>query len=83
MQTTSYQNQTRYPSTKVSGPFEQLSDNNASDNGLMIVVVNKKISEVILTLGNDTILMAFQINTHYNTSARDGAFCHINRAWAL
>ena len=36
------------------------------------VAVNKQISEVILMLGNDAILVAYQINACYNTYARDG-----------
>ena len=39
------------------------------------VAVNKQILEVILMPGNDVILVAYQINAHYNTYARDGA-CH-------
>ena len=56
-------------------------NNNASDDGLFLsasVAVNKQILEVIITLGNDAILMGYQINIHYNTCARDSAFCHIN-----
>ena len=39
-------------------------------------LINK--SRVILTLGNNAILIAYQINTRYNTYAHDGALCHIN-----
>ena len=63
------------PSTKVSWLFDELSDNNASDDGLSLstsVAVNKQISEVIFMPGNDGILVAYQINTHYNTYAHDG-----------
>ena len=42
------------------------------------VAVNKQISEVILTPGNNTIFVAYQINARYNTHARDGAFHGIN-----
>ena len=61
--------------------FGKLSDNNASDDGLSLsasVAVNKQISEVILTPGDNAILVVFQINARYNTYARDGAFCSIN-----
>ena len=34
---------------------------------------------MILTLGNDAILMSYQINVHYNTYAHDSAFHHINK----
>ena len=44
----------------------------------MKVAVNKQILEVILTLGNDVTLVAYQINARYNTYVHDGAFCHIN-----
>ena len=46
-----------------------------SDNGLSLsvsVAVNKQILEVILTPGNDAILVVYQINAHYNTYACDG-----------
>ena len=52
-----------------------------SDDSLSLsatVAVNKQILEVILTPGNDAILVAYQINAHYNTYACDGAFRHIN-----
>ena len=65
----------------VSWLFDELSNTNASNNGLSLslsVAVNEQISEVILMLGNDAILMACQINVPYNTYARDGAFCYIN-----
>ena len=55
--------------------------NYASDDGLSLsasVAVNKPISEVIPTLGNDVIPAVYQINTCYNTYAHDGAFCCIN-----
>ena len=42
------------------------------------VLVNKQISEMILMLGNNVILMEYQINARYATYARDGAYCHIN-----
>ena len=63
----SHQKQTRHPSTKNFLLIHELS-NNASDDGLSLsasVVVNKEISEVIIMLGNDTILVAYQINTRY------------------
>ena len=75
------QEQTCCPSTKVSWLFDELSDNNASDDGLSLsasVAVNKQISEVIPTPGNGAILVVYQINAHYNTYARDGAFRRIN-----
>ena len=77
---TSHQKQTRHPSIKVSWPFNKLSDNNASDDELSLsanVAVNKQILEVILMLGNDAILMAYQINTRYNTYACNDTFRHI------
>ena len=52
----SHQKQTRHPSTKVAWRFEELFDNNASDNGLSLsasVAVNKQILEVILTPDKD------------------------------
>ena len=55
---------------KVSWLFDELSDNNASDNGLSLsasVAVNKQILEVIPMPGNDAILVVYQINAHYNT----------------
>ena len=72
---------TRRPSTKVSWLFDELSDNNASDDGLSLsahVAVNKQISEVISMPGNDAILVVYQINACYNTNARDGTFCRVN-----
>ena len=78
---TSHRKRTRCPSIKASWQFDELSDNNVSDDELSLsvsVAVNKQILEVILMLGNDAILIAYQINTCYNTYARDGAFCHIN-----
>ena len=60
----------------VSWLFDKLSNNNASDDGLSLsvsVAVTKEILEVILMPGNDTILMAYQINTCYNTYASDEA----------
>ena len=66
---------------KVSWLFDELSGNNASDDGLSLsasVVVNKQILKVIPTPGNDVILVVYQINAHYNTYACDSAFCHIN-----
>ena len=45
-----------HPSTKVSWLFDELSDNNASDNGLSLsasVAVNKQISKMIPTPGNN------------------------------
>ena len=79
----SHQKQTRRPSTKVSWLFDELSDNNASDNGFSLsatAAVNKQISKVIFTLVDDSILMAYQINTRYNTYAHS-AMSVI--AWAL
>ena len=52
-----------------------------SNDGLSLsvsVAVNKQILEVILMPGNDAILMAYQINTCYNTYAHDGTFRRIN-----
>ena len=72
---TSHQKRTCRPSTKVSWLFDKLSDNYASDNGLSLSVsveVNKQISKVILTPGNNAILKAYQINARYNTYVRDG-----------
>ena len=46
-----------------------------SEDGLSLsasIAVNKQISEVIPTPGNDAILVVYQINAHYNTYARDG-----------
>ena len=66
---------------KLSWLFDELSDNNASDDGLSLsasVAVNKQILEVIPTPGNNAILVVYQINTHYNTYARDSAFRRIN-----
>ena len=77
----SHQKQTCHPSTKVFWPFDKLPDNNASDDGLSLsasVAVNKQILEVIPTPGNHAILVAYQINAHYNTYACDGVFCCIN-----
>ena len=42
--------------------FDELSDNNKSDDGLSLsvnIAVCKKILEVIITLGNDAILVAY------------------------
>ena len=66
----SHQKQTHCPSTKVSWLLDKLPDNNASDDGLSIsagVAVNKQILEVILALGNNAILVTYQINTRYDT----------------
>ena len=66
---------------QVSWLFDELSDNNASDNGVSLsasVVVNKQILKVILTPGNDAILMVYQINARYNTYADDGTLRYIN-----
>ena len=57
--------QTHHPST--TWLFDKLSYNNVSNDGLSLaasVAVNEQISEVILTLDNDAILVAYQINTH-------------------
>ena len=62
---TSHQKRTLCSSIKVSWLFNKFSDNNASDDRLSIamsVAVNEQISEVILTLGSDAILVAYQIN---------------------
>ena len=62
---------------KVSWLFDELYDNNASDDGLSLsasVAVNKEILEVIPTPGNDAMLVVYQINTCYNTYTRDGTF---------
>ena len=72
---------TRRPSTKVSWLFDELSDNNASDDGLSLstsVAVNKQISVVIPMPSNDAIFMIYQINAHYNTYSHDSTFCRIN-----
>ena len=69
--------QSRYtyePSETNSPPFnksflDELSNNNTSDDGLSLsasVAVNKQISEVILTPGNNAVLVAYQINAQYN-----------------
>ena len=61
--------------------FDELSDNNASDDGLSLsvsVAVNKQISEVILMLANKAILVVYQINACYNSYTCDCAFHHIN-----
>ena len=61
----SHQKRTLCSSIKVSWLLDELSDNNASDNGLSLamgVAVNEQISDVILTLRNDAILVAYQIN---------------------
>ena len=42
------------------------------------VTVNEEISEVIVTASDDTILVAYQINTRYNTYASNGTFRRIN-----
>ena len=68
-----------HPSIKVSGLFDELSDNNASDNGLSLslsasVAVNKQISEVIPTPHNDAIHVVYQINASCNTYACDSSF---------
>ena len=81
MQSISHQKWTCHPLTKVSWLFDELPDNNASDDGLSLsasVAVNKQTSKAILMLGNDAILVAYQINTCYNTYACDSAFHHIN-----
>ena len=57
---------THCPSTKVSWLFDELSNNNASNDRLSL--------SVIPTPGNNAILVVYQINTRYNTYARDGAF---------
>ena len=77
----SHQKRTRHPSAKVSWLFDELSDNNPSDDELSLsasLAVNKQILKVILTPGNDVILVAFQINGRYNTYACDGVCRHIN-----
>ena len=79
---TSHQKQTCRPSTEVSWLFDELSDNNASDDGLSLsasVAVNKQILEVILMPGNGAMLVAYQINapTHSAISIRL-ALCKIN-----
>ena len=66
---------------KVSWLFDELSDNNASHDGLSLsasVTVNKQILEVIPTPGNDAILVVYQINARYNTYTCDGTFRRIN-----
>ena len=62
---TSHQKRNRCLSTKLSWLFDKFSNNNASDDGLFVsvsVAVNKQISEVIFMLGNNAILMTYQIN---------------------
>ena len=59
--------------------LDELSDNNASDDGLSLsisIAVNKQIPEVIIMLGNDAILMVYQINAHYSTYACDRPTVH-------
>ena len=59
---------------KISWLFDELSDDNASDDGLSLsasVAVNKQILEVIPMPGNDAILMVYQINARYNTYPLD------------
>ena len=66
---TSHWKRTRRPSLKVSWIFDELSDNNTSDDEVSLsasVAVNKQILEVILMLNNDVILVAYQINARYN-----------------
>ena len=66
---------------QVSWLFDELFDNNASDDGLSLsasVAVNNQISKVILIPGNDEIPVVYQSNAHYNTYARDGTFHCIN-----
>ena len=66
-------------SIKVSWLLDELSDNNASDDGLSLsisIAVNKQIPEVIIMLGNDAILMVYQINAHYSTYACDRPTVH-------
>ena len=81
--------QSRYPYEPLENELTSLQqkflgylmNNNPSDDGLSLsasVAVNKQILEVIPTPDNDAILMVYQINTRYNTYARDGAFCCIN-----
>ena len=73
---TSHQKQTCHPSIKASWLSDELSDNNVSDDRLSLtasVAVNEQISEVILMLGNNATLVAYQIIAHYNTYVRDGA----------
>ena len=63
---TSHRKRTRRPSIKVSWPFDESCDKNASDDDLSLsasVAVNKT------NLGSDA---------RYNTYARDGSFRHIN-----
>ena len=66
---------------KVHWLFDELSDNNASDDALSLlasVAVNKQILEVIPTPDNNAILVVYQINACYNTYTRDGTFRRIN-----
>ena len=76
----SHQNPSLCPSTKVFWLFGKLSYNNASDDGLSlsVSVAVKQISDVILMLGNNTILVAHQINARNNTYVHDGTLHHIN-----
>ena len=57
----SHHKQTHCLLTKISWLFDKLFDNNVSNDGLYLatnVAVNGQISKVILTPGNDTILVA-------------------------
>ena len=58
--------------------FDELSDNDVSDGWIILISKCRQILEVILTAGNDAILVVYQLNAHYNTYARDGAFRRIN-----
>ena len=65
----------------VSWLFDELSDNNVSEDRLSLsssVAGNEQISKVILMLGSNAILVAYQINTRYNTYVCDDTFCHTN-----
>ena len=50
--------------TAIFWQFDELFDNNASGNGLSLILsveVNELILEVILLLGNDAILVTFPL----------------------
>jgi len=71
---TSCQKWTHHPSTRVCLLFDELSDNNASDDGFISTVYSSSLwilcficsftSSNWITLDNNAILMAYQINTH-------------------
>ena len=83
---TSHQRTNLPPFNKSSWLFDELSDNNASDDGLSLsvsVVVNKQISEMIPTSSNDEIfvvtpiIILTHVTVHSAVSIRL-ALCKIN-----